>query len=175
MSSKRLSSGSLWLGYVGFGQILVVALAITLAAHQLFWSSLLAKSNEPLTSAINEASNMEVYGSEKNQLVGRSWDAAKFDSIAWQFANTKSGVDTFVKEVPGSKLLAFRGVAAMDVHISQVLGPFDNVTHSLEWVSMLKHIELLNFSNPTPFKDIVYQVSTDRSLALCSVYVLGVL
>lgn len=159
-SSKSLPGNFPWLGYVGYGQILVIALAVTLTAHQFFWSSLFPEHNK--LSSLTLITGENSIGSstvKEDRSVSRSWDEAKFESIPWQFANTKNEVDTYVKEVPGTKLLAFRGVSAMDVHISQVLGPFDNVTHSLEWVSMLKHIELLNLSNPTPFVDIVYQVS----------------
>lgn len=97
---------------------------------------------------------------DKLQLVV-GWSMGKYD-----------GVDTFNKKIPGSKLLAFRGVALLDVHISQAMGPFINVTHALEWVSVLKSIEKMSIDpNATTDSvkrncnyvdedtDIIYQVS----------------
>lgn len=90
----------------------------------------------------------------------------------WNFVGKYDGVDTFNKKIHGSKLLAFRGVALLDVHISQAMGPFINVTHALEWVSVLKSIEKMSIDPNATIDgvkrncnyvdedtDIIYQVS----------------
>eukprot|EP01031_Cornospumella_fuschlensis_P032575 gene32575-39387_t len=78
----------------------------------------------------------------------------------WDFVGRFNGVDTFVRRADSSSpVLSFRGVAVLDVHISDCLGPFVNVTHSLEWISMLKSIE--QWPHPTssdPNVDVIYQV-----------------
>jgi hypothetical protein len=101
-----------------------------------------------------------------NRVEYPGWDDREFRIRPWEWIGRKDNVDTYVKQVPGSKLLAFRGVSFMDVHISQALGPFLNVTHSLEWVSMLKHIELLNLTSQSECAiqsqyctvDLLYQI-----------------
>ncbi|RYG69478.1 hypothetical protein EON64_02580, partial [archaeon] len=81
-------------------------------------------------------------------------------NAGWDFVGCFSGVDTYVRRSDSSSpLLSFRGVAVLDVHISECLGPFVNVTHSLEWISMLKSIEQWPHpSSPDPHIDIIYQV-----------------
>eukprot|EP00600_Ochromonadales_sp_CCMP1393_P016090 CAMPEP_0175025060 /NCGR_PEP_ID=MMETSP0005-20121125/16866_1 /TAXON_ID=420556 /ORGANISM="Ochromonas sp., Strain CCMP1393" /LENGTH=295 /DNA_ID=CAMNT_0016283789 /DNA_START=191 /DNA_END=1078 /DNA_ORIENTATION=+ len=59
----------------------------------------------------------------------------------WQYIGTHRGVETYIKKVKGSKLLAFRGVILLDMHISQAMGPYINLTLALDWVSMLKYIK----------------------------------
>lgn len=59
----------------------------------------------------------------------------------WTYIGSKGGIETYVKHTEGSDLLAFRGVAYIDAHISQAIGPFMNLSMSHEWVSMLKHIQ----------------------------------
>eukprot|EP01039_Chlorochromonas_danica_P001169 gene1169-1276_t len=81
----------------------------------------------------------------------------------WTFVGQLDGVDTFSRQIVGSKLLGFRGVMAIDLHISDVLGPFVNVSQSLEWVHVLKYVERLPVSNPItkqeePFIDHIYQI-----------------
>jgi hypothetical protein len=58
----------------------------------------------------------------------------------WLFVGTHNGVATYVKDMKGTKLMAFRGIAVLDLHISQAMGPFANVTKSLEWISLLKSV-----------------------------------
>eukprot|EP01033_Poteriospumella_lacustris_P004869 gene4869-3488_t len=72
------------------------------------------------------------------------WNQSQFDALPWQFLHSHRDVDTFVKHVPQSKLLAFRGVTLMEhVHLSAALGPFLNVSQSLAWIPLLQHIEAL--------------------------------
>ncbi len=52
------------------------------------------------------------------------------NSNDWVYIGTKGGIETYVKSVEGSNLLAFRGVAYLDMHISQAIGPYINLTMS---------------------------------------------
>lgn len=78
----------------------------------------------------------------------------------WTLVGRHSEVDTFARKVPDSRIMAFRGVATLDLHISEALSPFVNVTKSLEWVSMLQSIERLPISGEPedPLVDVIYQV-----------------
>lgn len=111
---------------------------------------------ESLTSALSATS------SSTNTPKGAS--TGKFDvrraNEGWDFVGRFSGVETFVKRTDSSSpVLSFRGVAVLDVHISDCLGPFVNVTHSLEWISMLRSIEQLpHHTSEDPNFDIIYQV-----------------
>ena len=83
----------------------------------------------------------------------------------WTYIGSKGGIETYVKHIEGSNLLAFRGVAYIDAHISQAMGPFMNLSMSHEWVSMLKHIKQYPISNisaksSSSDEDMVYQVSS---------------
>ena len=53
----------------------------------------------------------------------------------------KDGVATFSSAIKGSKLIGVRGVTVLDMHISESMGPFVNVTMSYEWIDVLGHIE----------------------------------
>lgn len=81
----------------------------------------------------------------------------------WKHVGTYNQVKTYTKSIPGSKLLAFRGVTVIDVHISHALGPFINITHSLEWVSMLKSIEALPVTKE--LHPYLYQIRQEKILA----------
>lgn len=85
------------------------------------------QENNPLTTVLAQVSEEE-------------GEAEAEGEEEWIFLGTFNNVKTYNKKIPGSKLLAFRGVILLDVHISHALGPFINVTQSLEWVSMLKSI-----------------------------------
>ena len=88
----------------------------------------------------------------------------------WVYIGTKGGIETYVKSVEGSNLLAFRGVAYLDMHISQAIGPYINLTMARDWVSMLKQIRQYSMSDTTEsmgkgcvpneneMEDIVHQV-----------------
>lgn len=85
------------------------------------------------------------------------------DSDGWTYIGTKGGIETYVKRVEGSPLLAFRGVAYLDMHISKAMGPYINLTTAYDWVSMLKHIQKFPVHNARMHdgeaaEDLVYQV-----------------
>jgi hypothetical protein len=50
------------------------------------------------------------------------------------------GIDTFMKKIPGTKLIAFRGVGVIDSHISEALGLFCDFDLAYEWVEMLYYM-----------------------------------
>ena len=84
-------------------------------------------------------------------------------SDGWTFIGAKGGIESYVKKVEGSPLLAFRGVAYLDMHISQAMGPYINLTTSYDWVSMLKHIQRIPITDARlhdgeAAEDLVYQV-----------------
>lgn len=90
----------------------------------------------------------------------------------WTYIGTKSGIETYLKKVEGSDLLATRGVAYLDMHISQAMGPYINLTLARDWVHMLKHIKQYPIENDTDLdpdadEDMIYQVTLngDQSLS----------
>ena len=87
----------------------------------------------------------------------------------WTYIGTKGGIETYLKKVQGSDLLATRGVAYLDMHISQAMGPYINLTLARDWVHMLKHIQQYPVENGTELdpngdEDMIYQVSTVKCL-----------
>lgn len=91
--------------------------------------------------------------------------SAKDGNDGWTYIGTKGGIETYVKKVDGSPLLAFRGVAYLDMHISKAMGPYINITTAYDWVSMLKHIQKYPVHNARlhdgeAAEDLVYQVGT---------------
>ena len=92
----------------------------------------------------------------------------------WIYIGEAGGIESYLKTVPGSDVLAFRGVAYLDMHISQAMGPYMNLSTSYDWVYMLKHIENLPLLTKTTsctftecdYEDLVYQVREHRISAL---------
>ena len=81
----------------------------------------------------------------------------------WTYIGTKGGVETYLRKVEGSNLLAFRGVAVIDLHISEAMGPYINLTLARDWVSMLKYIHqypvIVEDGEESENEDIVHQVN----------------
>jgi hypothetical protein len=85
----------------------------------------------------------------------------------WTYIGTTGGIESYLRKVEGSNLLAFRGVAYLDMHISQAMGPYINISTARQWVSMLKHIQQLavtdspasNIKKDFDAEDLVYQVN----------------
>lgn len=91
--------------------------------------------------------------------------SSKDGNDGWTYIGTKGGIETYVKKVDGSPLLAFRGVAYLDMHISKAMGPYINLTTAYDWISMLKHIQKFPVDNARlhdgeAAEDLVYQVCT---------------
>lgn len=61
-------------------------------------------------------------------------------SLGWTFIGSSKGVATFIRKESGSKLLAFKGAAIFEEHISQVLAVFSDVHSTAQWVDMLKEM-----------------------------------
>jgi hypothetical protein len=58
----------------------------------------------------------------------------------WRFVSTEGNVRVYTRDLPGTSLTSFRGVALLDIHISEALGPFTNLSLSYRWIDMLTHI-----------------------------------
>lgn len=68
-----------------------------------------------------------------------------FQIKEWKFMGISNNVATYVAQVPGSALLAFRGLALFDRHISCTTAPFANADRAYDWIDMLEKIEELPF------------------------------
>lgn len=60
----------------------------------------------------------------------------------WEFVGLKNGVSTYLAEVPGTKLLAFRGVVTYSTHISEAMGLFCDLSLAPSWIDMLETINV---------------------------------
>lgn len=69
------------------------------------------------------------------------------DGTGWQQLSTTSTrpqVTTYSKPFPGTRLVAFRGVAVLDAHISAAMGLFCDFRLAHQWVDMLESIRALD-------------------------------
>ena len=88
--------------------------------------------------------------SNKNEIPSSS----QLQENNWKLVSESSSgskVRTYMKPFPGTKLVAFKGVALLDVHISRAMGLFCDFNMSYEWVDMLDSIKaypLLNKQQP---------------------------
>jgi hypothetical protein len=73
--------------------------------------------------------------------IGDEYDDKKFEISNWEYMGTNKHVATYSAKVVGTPLLAFRGLALYDMHISDVTGPFVNPERAYEWIDMLEKIE----------------------------------
>ncbi len=73
----------------------------------------------------------------------------------WKKIDEQDGIQAFSEEVPGSKTVAFRGVATLDAPASKILWVLLDNDHSTEWVDRLKTVKVLKAVSPTDF--VVYQ------------------
>lgn len=102
----------------------------------------------------------EAFMRDKQQLNAPTRVSAEND---WTYIGSSGGIESYVKKMEGSNVLAFRGVAYLDMHISQAMGPYMNISSAKEWVSMLSHIEQYPIDNHEHgkhhfYQDLVYQV-----------------
>ena len=69
------------------------------------------------------------------------------DESGWKLVGTSNTIPivrTYQKPYPGTKLVAFRGIVILDIHISQAMGLFCDFTLSYQWVDMLQSIQALS-------------------------------
>jgi len=63
--------------------------------------------------------------------------------MPWNLVSvSNNGILTYSKSVPGTNLLAFKGVFEIDMHISNVIGLFLNLSRSSEWIDMLGEMNM---------------------------------
>jgi hypothetical protein len=93
----------------------------------------------------------------------------------WTYIGTNRGVETYIKSVKGTSLLAFRGVILLDMHISRAMAPYIDLSLAPDWVSMLKHIKQYPLQEPkeraffgeVEEQDLVHQVSPAQRARSC--------
>ena len=65
----------------------------------------------------------------------------------WEKIDEEKGVKIYQKEIPGSSVLAFRGVAIVEASLAKIYYVLQDYKHEKEWVDMLdKNVILKNFS-----------------------------
>jgi hypothetical protein len=81
-------------------------------------------------------------------------DTASVDFPSWEYIGTSGAakIDTYIRKVPGTKLLAFKGAVVLDHHIADVLRAYGDVKGTTEWVDLLQMMETLPI--PVGSKDI---------------------
>ena len=86
---------------------------------------------------------------------------AQWDLVPWMFIGNFSGVETFVKAVPGSALHAFRGETLLEgIHISSAMSHFYDVSLAHEWIDFLHDIR--EFSYPPPLHPAPTDLSDEK-------------
>lgn len=92
----------------------------------------------------------------------------------WEYVGNHMNVDTYRKKMEKSKLMAFRGISVIPLHISELMGPFCNTSLSPQWIDMLKESKEFTVSNKE--HQIIYQLYdlpwpvTDRDFVLYRKY-----
>ena len=69
------------------------------------------------------------------------------DESGWNLVGSSATIPivrTYQKPYPGTKLVAFRGIVILPVHISQAMGLFCDFSLSYQWVDMLQSIQALD-------------------------------
>jgi hypothetical protein len=76
-------------------------------------------------------------------------------AASWEKIDSENGIDVFKKEVPGSKLHAFRGTALVDAPMDKVMWVLADNTHRTEWVDRLKKSVVLE--KRSEYVAVIYQ------------------
>lgn len=98
-----------------------------------------------LKQANNHPESVRLQDASLNSLAN---SVSTWESIPWRSIGIFKGVETFAKSVPGSKLHAMRGVTTLNVHISEAMAAFYDVTLAHEWIDTLYDIR--EYSYPVP-------------------------
>ena len=72
----------------------------------------------------------------------------------WEYVGKKDGVATWSQAIEGSKLLGFRGVGEVDVHVSRMVAAMLDPQHTTEWVDLLAEQRILHDDGET---QVIYQ------------------
>jgi hypothetical protein len=77
--------------------------------------------------------------------VAETLENANKDFPSWEYLGTSGAakIDTYIRKVPGTKLLAFKGAVVLDQHIADVLRAYGDVKGTTEWVDLLQVMETL--------------------------------
>jgi hypothetical protein len=91
------------------------------------------------TNFVSDANNLSL--NPQSQSMDSQFSEDAFNINDWKYVLSNKGVDVYTKVVPGTKLLAFKGISVLDIHISDILRPFANLTLSYQWIDLLKSIK----------------------------------
>ena len=81
-------------------------------------------------------------------------DEAKPAAPTWERVTEDAGIVVFRMEVPGSPIIAFKGVGAVDQPIGQVIAAITDSTRTTEWMDSLVEARVLR--TVSPLERIVY-------------------
>jgi hypothetical protein len=80
---------------------------------------------------------------------GEEEGLSRWEETPWRHIGTFKSVETFVKQVPGSKLHAFRGTTVLkDLHISSAIAHFYDTSLAHQWIETLDSISEYSFPPP---------------------------
>ena len=74
--------------------------------------------------------------------------APSFAEEEWTEINKKDGISIYSKKVPGSDILAFKGVTEIEVGIGRIIDIINDKSRHGEWVSRLVETKALSFISP---------------------------
>lgn len=74
---------------------------------------------------------------------------------AWEHIDRQEGVEVYKKEVPGSSLVAFRGVTVIEAPLERVLWVLADNDHRTEWVDLCTESRVLERTSDT--ECVIYQ------------------
>ena len=72
-----------------------------------------------------------------------AFDLQQWSNMSWVYESSSSGIITYSKKVPKSKLLAFRGLIEIPHHISHAMGPFIDLSLAHLWIEYMTSIKRL--------------------------------
>ncbi|MDH5581725.1 MAG: START domain-containing protein [Bdellovibrionales bacterium] len=74
----------------------------------------------------------------------------------WQQIKVKQGISVFKKEIPKSKLVAFKGEAIIEASAGKIIHVLKDNTHKKDWVDRLLKSEVLEKNSE--YEQVMYQV-----------------
>ena len=80
--------------------------------------------------------------------------AARAEEGVWQSMGTQEGIALAFKDVPGSKVIAFRGDGVIDAPIATVAAVLLDQKRAPEWVDRLSGRKVIRIVNPTEYVEL---------------------
>jgi hypothetical protein len=77
------------------------------------------------------------------------------EPVCWEHVNREDGVEVYRKEVPGSPLVAFKGVTELDAPLEKVLWVLADNEHRTEWIDLCAESRVLE--QVSAFETVIYQ------------------